>query len=94
MRVRERDACDNARREDTRLSLLDRGRGKLRLAAEVLTHWYDGMDCAESARRLGSSRTTVWRLRVWMGVQNRRIEPGSKSAGRLGSRRAIEGVTP
>lgn len=78
--------------EDTRRALLDGGRLRLRLAGDVLSDWYEGIDCAESARRRAMSRTTVWRMRVWLGVQNRRLEPGSKSAGRLETRRDIEGV--
>lgn len=81
-------------REAARDELLDTGKEKLRLAQLLLADWYEGIDCAESARRRHVGRTTVWRWRVLLGVQNRRIEPGSKSPGRLDSRGALEGVRP
>lgn len=84
---------DMERRQDNREALLGKAKEHLRLAQELLTDWYEGVDCAASARRRSVSRTTVWRVRVWLGVQNRRVEPGGKSAGRLGNRQEIEGVT-
>jgi len=32
--------------------------------------WYaEGLGATETARRMGCSRATVWRLRVWLGLE-------------------------
>lgn len=82
------------RKKATREDRLEGGKEKLRLAQLVLTAWYEGVGIAETARRINKSTNTAWRLRVWLGVQNRRIEPSGKGLGRIVTRRALEGVAP
>lgn len=78
---------DAERAEMAAEARIEAGKARLRLAQLVLTAYAEGLGLAETARRVGCERTTVWRIRVWLGVQ-------STSQRRRSSRGLIEEVRP
>ena len=89
--VRERAAqgVRAERAEDSIASRIETGRERLRQAQGVLAAYVEGLGIAETAAKLRKSNATIWRLRVWLGVQT--IKP---RGGRLDTRHAIEKAIP
>lgn len=79
-------SVDKERAEDAAAARIEAGKARLRLAQAVLTAYTEGLGLAATARRVGCERTTVWRLRVWLGVQS--------GEGRRDTRSRIEEVRP
>lgn len=82
------ERVDVDRREASREARIETGKEQLRLAQLVLTAYAEGLGLAETARRIGRSRKTAWKLRVWLGVQL-----GSYSRGGQ-SRKTLQAVRP
>jgi len=59
---------DEERKEESAEARLEVAKERLRFAQQVLAAWVDGSGPAATALRLGCSRCTVWRARVWLGV--------------------------
>ena len=85
------DAERAADRQEARIEV---GKERLRLAQRVLTAYVEGLGLRETADLLGRSRHTVWKIRVWLGVQSGRQHAAGRQAGRIANRRSIEGVQP
>lgn len=66
---------------------LETGKERLRFAQLVLTAYAEGLGLADTARRVGASKQTVWRVRVWLGLQ-------STEKRRHDSRTSIEELCP
>lgn len=78
----------DARRDER----IERGKTQLRLAQLVLTAYADGLGIADTAERIGKSRTVAWKLRVWLGVQSGRQH--GKLTGRRATKAALLEVRP
>lgn len=86
---------DMERREDTLLRRIEVGKERLRLAQAVLTAYVEGITLADTARRLERSRQTVWRIRVWLGLESGTQWRGTgRRTGERLSRKAIEELWP
>jgi hypothetical protein len=86
---------DSERRESAVEYRTDTAKERLRLAQMVLTCFVDGLGITATAARVGRDSTTVWRVRVWLGLQSGRQHRGTKRlTGRLKTRASIEAVTP
>lgn len=48
---------------------VERAKNRLRELADALRHHCDGCGTTETARRMGVSRTTAWRLRVYLRLE-------------------------
>lgn len=47
---------------------LERAKLRLRQAGDVLRCYAEGIGATETAKRLGMSRQTVWRVHLWLGL--------------------------
>lgn len=71
----------------------EHGKDVLRIAQLVLTAFVDGLTAAETVERIGCSRTTVWKYRVFLGLETGRWA-SRKPAGRLSTRARLLEVRP
>jgi len=86
---------DEERREAAVEARTEAAKERLRLAQQVLVCFVEGLGLKATAERVQLSPHTVWRLRVWLGVQSgRQWKAGGKRTGRLGTRAEVEGVRP
>ncbi|HEY1086326.1 MAG TPA: hypothetical protein VGE37_01480 [Archangium sp.] len=86
---------ERERLEDSIENRTEKAKERLRLAQEVLTAFVDGLDLPTTARRVGRSRATVHRVRVWLGLETGRQWKGTgKRTGRFDTVAAIRGVQP
>lgn len=86
---------DRERHETSIEARTEAAKERLRLAQSVLACFAEGLGLAATARRVGKSRVTVWRVRVWLGVQSgREWKATGKRLGAHHTRPAIEGVQP
>jgi hypothetical protein len=92
---------DAERRGDSVEARTERAKNVLRLAQLVLTAFVDGKGCSETARGImmpsgrAMSRTTAWKLRVWLGLESgRQWKSTGKRTGPLSSKRALQAVQP
>lgn len=54
---------------DGDMARIERAKARLRQATEAVRWYAEGLGATETARRMGCSRATVWRLRVWLGLE-------------------------
>lgn len=86
---------DAERKEAAVEARTEAAKERLRLAQQVLTCFVEGLGLKATAQRVQLSPKTVWRLRVWLGVQSgRQWKAGVKRTGPHQTRAAIEGVRP
>lgn len=78
---------DEERKEEAVANRIESAKDKLRMAQVVLTDFVQEEPRRTTARKLGVSSTTVWRLRVWLGLEAQRIGQGQH-----GSKAAIDAV--
>lgn len=89
--------ADTERSEARIAARIELAKAQLRLAQLVLTAYADGLGIAETAERIGRSRTVAWRVRVWLGVQSGRRSNGVRAArasGRRATKAALLEVRP
>lgn len=65
---------DEERKEESVAARLEVAKERLRFAQAVLTAWVGGSGLTATAMRLGRSRLTVWRTRVWLGLPEGKLE--------------------
>lgn len=86
---------DMERAEAAHEARIEAGKERLRLAQAVLVAFAEGLGLADTARRVGRGQQTVWRIRVWLGLDTGRSwRRTGKRTGRLSSRAAVEGIRP